>query len=105
MFWIAFIGYLPVVAVVGMSLNWVVGSEHPAIVLAIAWMGFVAFACIRMSSFPCPRCGKPFFYRGFARNPLVQRCMRCDWPKWVEPSASSTAAPNKPPLERTGPAI
>ena len=101
--WIAFIGYLPVGAIVGLPLNGILGSELPVIVLALVWMGIFAYAVVRMDSFPCPRCGMPFFSRPFVQNPLAQRCMRCGWPKWLERNAALTAAPHNPPLERPGP--
>jgi hypothetical protein len=82
LFWIAFLGYLPVVASVGLFLKWLFGSEVPFLVLALTWMAFFFVAGIRMNTFPCPRCGKPFFQTLFYGNPLAKRCVRCGWPKW-----------------------
>lgn len=92
LFWFAFLGYVPVVGVVGSSLSWIVGSDLPAIAVALAWMVFSAFAGVRMKAFPCPRCGKPFFLGPFFQNPLTQRCVHCRWPKWRERTTASTAA-------------
>jgi hypothetical protein len=51
-------------------------------ILGPAW--FIAFlvVSIRLSSFRCPRCGRPFFHRWYISNPLVGECMHCRLPKW-----------------------
>lgn len=76
------LSYLPGVIILDTTLNWFFESTIPVAMIAIAWMVFFVFAGYRMSSFPCPRCGKQFFYKFPIHNPLAQRCMHCNWPKW-----------------------
>lgn len=93
LFWIAFIGFLPGVAALGLSLNWLSGSSHPATIVAVVWMVFFAITVIRLNGFPCPNCGKPFFHRFFVQNPLSRRCMHCGWPKWVPGATTANGQP------------
>lgn len=81
LFWIAFLGTIPV-ATVGMILRRIVDSEYPFNVVALGWIGFFAYAGSRMNRFPCPRCGRPFFDKFLTQNPLAQYCVHCAWPKW-----------------------
>ena len=70
-FWLAFLGYLP-----GMALLWMV------LVGAIGYRKF---------NFTCPRCGELFFRafdprpwrQDWRHNPFARRCLHCGLPKWA----------------------
>src|SRR5207302_5123639 len=79
----------------------VLGAVFPAVPLFDAKInGFIlvglaalAIAGFRLAQFPCPRCGKLFFRKGWKRNGFTQQCMHCGLPKWTEhQSSKSTAA-------------
>ena len=82
--WVLFLGYLPVVVLVGSILNAITASDRPILIVAMVWMIAFAFAGYRLNRFPCPQCGKPFFYRRLVGHPFSGCCLHCSWPKWKE---------------------
>jgi hypothetical protein len=50
----------------------------------------LAIAGFRLAQFPCPRCGKLFFRKGWKRNGFTQQCMHCGLPKWTEHETSKS---------------
>jgi ribosomal protein S27AE len=93
--WIAFLGYVPGVAIVGFPLNalfdtlglgTVCGVKGlPFYVVAGGWM--VAFAVLswRKIAFRCPRCGDSFFATWLFHNDFALHCVHCKLPKWEDP--------------------
>jgi hypothetical protein len=55
------LGYLPLVFVTALAADRLIHTSAHAIVVALAWMMFLAVAGIRCQTFRCPRCGKVFF--------------------------------------------
>ena len=47
--------------------------------VAICWMIAYAVAGYYVAYFPCPRCQRPFFYRGWIYNPWANQCEHCNW--------------------------
>lgn len=90
-FFIVLLTYLPGVALVGYPLRALVGFDVFAVV-ACFWLLVFTVVSVRMNSFPCPKCHRPFFYRFPVSNPLTGECMRCGFPKWGEVKHESRAA-------------
>src|SRR5439155_646950 len=69
----AFLGYTPIVFVIGVVTIRLFHTSIPFYVAAFSWMIFYAVASLRCTSFRCPRCGKWLFANwwyddGFARR-------------------------------------
>jgi ribosomal protein L37E len=47
--------------------------------IGIAWMATFVGAAWHRTTFPCPRCGRAFFFNWF-QNPFARRCMHCGLP-------------------------
>jgi hypothetical protein len=69
----------------------VADSDWVVLPLFLGWtvVAFTLFSTlIKISSWACPRCGKPFYsvHETFGRmvNPVARRCMHCRLPKWIE---------------------
>jgi len=78
-----FLGYVPVVGIVGLVSITLFNTFAPAFVTAFIWMALLLFAGIRVNAWPCPRCGKWFsgkwwYNKGF----LARRCVHCGLPKY-----------------------
>ena len=90
-FWLAFLGFLPGVALVDHASRAHGGQGNLTMPVAFAWMAVFAVAGYRKSNFACPRCGEMFFRRFDSRparrdwqhNPFARRCMHCGLPKWA----------------------
>jgi hypothetical protein len=84
-FWLAFLCFVPAVAMVDRFFRTHPGHGNPSILFAFAWMGAFAVTGYRQSNFACPRCGELFFRRFDARpwrqdwqyNPFARHCMHC----------------------------
>jgi len=49
---------------------------------------WLLIANYRSTKWRCPRCGEPFFRRGFLRTDIwAQECVHCGLPKWTDPSS------------------
>ena len=74
---------LAVLAVLAVAAGLLAANDITAMIITAP--GGVAFlvTTLRLSAFACPRCGKPFFYRGFGGNPLTSNCLHCNLPKWA----------------------
>jgi len=48
------------------------------------WVGLICFTGHRATSFPCPRCNKPFFRDILYHNSFAKKCVHCGFPKWGE---------------------
>ena len=87
LFWIVWATYLPGVALIGLALKSVLGSDIPIYVVAGAWMIAFLICGNRMAAWKCPRCQRSFFMRFWAYNPLAAKCSHCGLPKWTMNSA------------------
>src|SRR5947208_2186536 len=83
LFFTIFLSYVPGVAAIGILVTRWSGSEVPIYFVAGAWMLAFAVTSVRLSTFPCPRCGKWFFAAWYFHNPLARRCVHCGLPKWA----------------------
>jgi hypothetical protein len=52
--------YIPGSIAIGFVLQRLTGSYVSAGVVAACWLAACALAVVRVSFFPCPRCGRPF---------------------------------------------
>jgi hypothetical protein len=87
--WIAFLGYIPGVFVLGVPLGLLFRSGWPFQAVAIGWLALSAVTSYRMGSFPCPRCHKPFFRTWWYHNSFARRCVHCGLPKWSSEDATA----------------
>lgn len=62
---------------------------------ALAWV----VAVYRYAWWPCPSCGRPFFY-GLYFAPWAHSCMHCGLPKWSEPETHTDTPPDPVPERR-----
>jgi hypothetical protein len=85
-FWfiLAFVGYTPGCAVLGITLESLFHSDIPVYIVAVLWMlGFWA-AWLRMIFFRCPCCGKHFFWQdAIFKKVFTPVCVHCGLPKWA----------------------
>lgn len=84
MLWFAWLGYLPVAFPLGVLLSLLFPCEHAILVVAGPWLMLCAIAGYRLTTFPCPRCHRPFFRTWFYTNQFAGRCIHCGLPKWSE---------------------
>jgi hypothetical protein len=90
-FWLAFVLYLPALAVVSHTLGWARDNQGAIFVAALVWMAAFVLVGYQKGNFRCPRCGEPFFYKFDARpwrqswqhNPFARHCLHCRLIKWA----------------------
>jgi len=82
LFLFAFLGGLPIVSGLGSLGSWVLHTLAPFPILAISWIAFFVVAGIRLSCWPCPRCGDWFAATWWSHNLFAQRCVHCGLPKY-----------------------
>src|SRR5207245_7151129 len=90
-YWLFLLFYIP-----SMTSIWLIGDaiqskiglniQIPIVVTGFflfggvwAWMGF------RWAFWPCPRCGRPFFYKFPWGNVYRLKCVHCGLEKWADP--------------------
>jgi predicted RNA-binding Zn-ribbon protein involved in translation (DUF1610 family) len=61
-------------------------SAKPAFVGLVVWIGLTVRASVRLSNFPCPKCGKPFTCNDDLRDGGARKCLHCQHPKWADPA-------------------
>ena len=83
-FWLLFLGYVPVVLVVGYVSFWLFGTFTPAFVAAVLYMVAMAVAGNYGGAWRCPRCHRPFFAKWWFYNSFARSCVHCGLPKWAE---------------------
>ena len=84
LFWIVWLGYVPVVGMLSVLVLWFFGTFVPGFVFAGLWMLMFLVVHIRLSGWPCPRCGKPFskkwwYDKGF----FARKCVHCGLAKYA----------------------
>lgn len=58
-------------------------SDNVFFIVMFVWMFAFLVAGIRIITWPCPRCGKPFLAKSLiVGNPFIGRCLHCGLPKW-----------------------
>jgi Zn ribbon nucleic-acid-binding protein len=86
----AFLGYMPVVFLIGVVAIRLFHTTTPFYVTAFGWMAFYAVAGFRFQTFKCPRCRKWFFIRWWPPpNLFVQRCVHCGLHKYASVSGQN----------------
>jgi len=82
-FFVAYLVVCPSLAVLAVGAGQLASNDIIApLIIAPGGVAFL-FTALRLSAFACPRCGKPFFHRGFGGNPLTRNCLHCNLPKWA----------------------
>jgi endogenous inhibitor of DNA gyrase (YacG/DUF329 family) len=82
----AYGSFLPVCVGVGMLLGRFAWVLWIAPALLVAWTAFLGYALVRLATWPCPWCGRPFLRgRVSVLWPFVRRCPDCGLPKWADP--------------------
>jgi cell division protein FtsW (lipid II flippase) len=64
----AWLGFLPGMAVIGVSVSKFIETESPAIMLAVLWLFVCAVTAVRLGLWKRPRCGNRFAMKGSYRN-------------------------------------
>jgi ribosomal protein S27AE len=82
--WLLFFGCIPGMFLLAYLLNDLLRQEASFFVVALAWMGAIAWAGSRMASFACPRCSGAFFENWYFFKPLRQNCAHCSLTKWAK---------------------
>jgi len=98
-FWLAFVGFLPVLALADRVVRRTHGdaANTTTLCLAVLWMIAFAVAGYKKGNFACPRCGKTFFRawddrpwrRTWRSSPFARRCLHCGLPKWADTAVAS----------------
>ena len=85
--------FLPGIAIIGKSLEWLFQTQAVVGLVGGAWMLAYTIAGHRFAYFRCPRC-KQEFYGSFLINwnigdvfPFAKRCSRCGLEKWKDPES------------------
>src|ERR1017187_589313 len=78
MYFLLWLGYVPVTFVFGMVVSKVFGTYTPGFVFAGVWIATLVIVGSRLSAWRCPRCGKWFsatwwHNKGF----LARKCVHC----------------------------
>jgi hypothetical protein len=91
-FWVAFVAYLPAMALVDRIVRRTHGdaANTTTLFMALAWMIAFAVTGYHKSNFACPRCGEMFFRtwddrpwrKTWRSNPFARSCRHCSLPKW-----------------------
>ena len=76
--WLAII---PTIALIGCPLSYFLDSVAPIFVSILLWWVAVLLAIGHRNNWPCPRCGKAFFWAGTHRNMFAAECVHCGLPK------------------------
>jgi hypothetical protein len=84
LFWLMFVGYVPVVFAVSLLLFKLLHNTSPGFAFALAWMAGWMVTGIRLNTWRCPRCGKWFaakwwYNKGF----FARKCVHCGLPKYT----------------------
>jgi DNA-directed RNA polymerase subunit RPC12/RpoP len=81
---VLFAGYIPSVAGAAWFISSITttDSDGPMIAIAIAWMLAIAVAMLRVTYFPCPRCGKHFYMAAFFVT--GRKCPHCGLRRYVK---------------------
>jgi hypothetical protein len=82
--WLLFFGCIPGMFLLAYLLNDLLLQEASFFVVALAWMGAIAWAGSRMAGFACPRCSRAFFENWYFFKPLRQNCAHCSLAKWAK---------------------
>jgi hypothetical protein len=98
LFWLLFIGFYPAAFTILIAMG--TRLEPLYLVLAVVWIVCMLVVGFRVSSWPCPRCGKAFagawwYNRGF----LVRKCVSCKLPKFARTDPGTMDIPT-PPISR-----
>jgi hypothetical protein len=86
-FFVIWVTYVPGVFILSYPLSKMFDSGMPVYAIAGAWMLAFVISSIYLSSFPCPRCHRSFFYTWWFHNPFARRCVHCGLPKWSDQHA------------------
>lgn len=83
----AYGSFLPVCVAIGLSLGRSALPLWAVPVLLVGWTGFLGYALVRLATWPCPSCKRPFL-RGRVSLlwPFVRWCPDCGLPKWADPA-------------------
>jgi hypothetical protein len=79
------IAYVPAIALFDHFFQPHFHSVAPTVVLALAWLFLVHLASVRLGTFRCPRCNKPFASpEDSVTNTwtLARKCKHCGLPKY-----------------------
>jgi hypothetical protein len=87
--WALFFSCIPGMLLLAWLLNGVLLQDASFPVMAIAWMGAIAWAGNRVASFACPRCSKAFFENWIFLKPLRHNCAHCNLPRGAKDLPSS----------------
>lgn len=80
------LGYLPVLAGLAKLISYITTSENPVIAMAIAWIIIFTWASIRVTFFPCPRCGKHFYMNRYFITTFGRKCPHCGLHRYTKAS-------------------
>jgi hypothetical protein len=93
LFWAGVIAWIPIAILNVALVRWLTESD------TLSYLGFVPPTLIiygiRMYSatWPCPRCGNPFYTGTFHSNPAASYCVNCNLPEYA-PRDDSTESSN-----------
>jgi hypothetical protein len=87
LFWLLFIGFYPAAFTILVAMG--TRLQPLYLVLAAVWIALLLVVGFRVSSWPCPKCGKAFAgprwrNRGF----MVRKCVNCKLPKFAMTSTA-----------------
>jgi len=68
-------------------------SAKPVLAALAVVVGTTLWASVSLSTFPCPRCGKPFALDKNTRDGFTRACLHCQLPKWSNPSVGLKTPP------------
>jgi len=90
--WLLLFGCIPGMFLLAYLLNDLLLQDAPIFIVALAWIGAIAWAGSRMAAFACPRCSRAFFENWYFLKPLRSTCAHCNLTRWAKDMPPRQAA-------------
>src|SRR5215831_11587385 len=87
-YWLFLLSCIPLLAVA----LFVMRSIYGVIVGMLLFVAALSWLCWRWVLWPCPRCGRPYFYKFPWGNVYRRKCAHCGLEKWADPVQEKIAA-------------
>jgi hypothetical protein len=81
-FWIAFFAWAPVTLALAGACDWLFQLGPRSILVGVLTGLVLLFINLWRISWPCPRCGKPFYKTTFSYWPVADNCLHCGLPEY-----------------------
>jgi hypothetical protein len=92
LYFVIWLGYIPAVYVFTVLMSKAFGTFFPSFVFAGIWMLMFAATGARLSTWPCPKCGKWFSVSWwYNKSFFARKCVHCGLPKFADSDTGNEA--------------